>query len=253
MLQTFPTGDWVVETKVSGEVCEQWQQGGILVYDSDATFLKFDVVGTAPPGQPCTRKIEMRHEIDDIFQPAFPEVNVPDGSPTEWWLRLEKTGSTFTGSYSYDGETFEQLNPIVNERLDGASVGLYAFGQEQTQSVTVGFDYFHVLSAPDEIGVEIEKVDGRVVAGRSAQVRFWLLDADGERMTRDEAGDVTVNVISPEGDERDAQLSATSAGRYLATVPTQLSQPGDYEVQILHDGVHLDSLTLTAEAPRKGR
>ena len=146
MLQAFPAGDWVVETKVSGEVCEQWQQGGILVYDSDATFLKFDVVGTAPPGQPCTRKIEMRHEIDDIFQPAFPEVNVPAGGPTEWWLRLEKTGSTFTGHYSYDGVTYEQLNPIVNERLDGVAVGLYAYGQEQqTQSVTVGFDYFHVL------------------------------------------------------------------------------------------------------------
>jgi cytochrome c len=152
MLQSFPTGDWVVETKVSGEVCEQWQQGGFLVYNSDATFLKFDVVGTAPPGQPCTRKIEMRHEIDDIFQPAFPEVNVPDGSPTEWWLRLEKTGSTFTGHYSYDGQTYQQLNPIVNERLDGAAVGLYAFGQEQTQSVTVGFDYFHVLGDPPPDG-----------------------------------------------------------------------------------------------------
>ena len=54
-------------------------------------------------------------------------------------------------------------------------------------------------------------------------------------------------------DELDAQLAATSAGRYLATVPTQLSQPGDYEVQVLHDGVHLDSLTLTAQAPKKGK
>ncbi|HSI80122.1 MAG TPA: ThuA domain-containing protein [Solirubrobacterales bacterium] len=255
ILQSFPAGDWVVETKVSGEVCEQWQQGGILVYDSDATFLKFDIVGTAPPGQPCTRKIEMRHEIDDIFQPAFPEVNVPADSPTTWWLRLEKTGSTFTGHYSYDGETFAALPEIVNERLDGAAVGLYAFGQDQTQSVTVGFDYFHVLSGappPDEIGVEFERVGGRVVAGRSAQVRFWLLDADGERMTRDEAGEVAVKVISPEGDERDVQVSATSRGRYVATVPTERSQPGDYEVQVLHDGVHLDSLTLTAEPATKG-
>ena len=251
MLQTFPAGDWVVETKVVAEVCEQWQQGGILVYDSDATFLKMDFVGTAPPGQPCTRKIEMRHEIDDVFQPAFPEVDLGAGGPTTWWLRLEKTGSTFTGSYSSDGVNYEQLNPIVNERLDGASVGLYAFGQEQTQSVAVGFDFFHVLSAPDEIGVEFETVDGRVVAGRSAQVRFWLLDADGQRMTRDEAGVVTVNVVSPEGDEQDAQVSATQAGRYLATVPTQATQPGDYEVQVLHDGVHLDSLTLTAAPPKK--
>jgi cytochrome c len=151
MLQSFPSGDWVVETKVSGPVCEKWQQGGILVYDSDATFLKMDYVGTSDPGQPCTRKIEMRHEIGDVFQPAFPEVTLPDGVTT-WWLRLEKSGSTFTGSYSSDGETFESLDPIVNAELDGASVGVYAFGQEQTTSVTVAFDYFHVLSqqAPDE-------------------------------------------------------------------------------------------------------
>lgn len=149
MLQTFPEGDWDVETRVSGPACERWQRGGILVYDIDATFLKFDLVGTAPPGQPCTQKIEMRHEIDDIFQPAFPEVIVtPDVE--QWWLRQQKEGDTFTGSYSSDGATWAQIEPIVNDRLDGASVGVYAFGQEQTTSVTMAFDYFHVLSAPDE-------------------------------------------------------------------------------------------------------
>lgn len=150
MLQTFPEGDWEVETRVSGPACERWQQGGILVYDSDATFLKFDFVGTAPPGQPCTQKIEMRHEIDDVFQPAFPEV-VASPDVEAWWLRLKKEGDTFTGFYSADGENWEQLSPpIVNDRLDGASVGVYAFGQEQTTSVTMAFDYFHVLSAPPE-------------------------------------------------------------------------------------------------------
>nr|WP_211239711.1 ThuA domain-containing protein [Jiangella gansuensis] len=151
MLQSVPDGDWVVETKVTGPVCEQWQQGGILVYDSDATFLKLDYVGTSPPGQPCVRKIEMRHEIDDIFQPAFPEVELPDGVTT-WWLRLEKTGTTYTGYYSADGVTFEQVGAIENTRLGGADVGLFAFGQEQTQPTTVAFDYFHVVDGgpPDD-------------------------------------------------------------------------------------------------------
>lgn len=151
MLQSFPAGDWEVETRVSGPACERWQQGGILVYDSDATFLKFDLVGTAPPGQPCAQKIEMRHEIDDVFQPAFPEVVVAP-EVEAWWLRLKKDGDTFTGSYSSDGATWQQLDPIVNDRLDGASVGVYAFGQEQTSSVTMAFDHFHVLSQepPDQ-------------------------------------------------------------------------------------------------------
>ncbi|MGH8776289.1 MAG: ThuA domain-containing protein [Jiangellaceae bacterium] len=142
MLQGFPDGDWAVETKVSGNVCERWQQGGILVYDSDQTFLKLDYVGTSPPGQACARKIEMRHEIGDVFQPDFPEVNLPDGITT-WWLRLEKVGSTFNGSYSADGVTYEPVGSIENDQLEGADVGVYAFGQEQTTSTTVGFDYFH--------------------------------------------------------------------------------------------------------------
>jgi cytochrome c len=144
MLQSFPTGDWAVETKVSGNVCERWQQGGILAYASDETFLKIDYVGTSPAGQPCKRKIEMRHEIGDVFQPAFPEVDLPD-NVTTWWLRLEKTGDTFTGYYSADGVTYEPVGSIDNDQLEGADVGLYAFGQEQTESTTVAFDYFHKL------------------------------------------------------------------------------------------------------------
>ncbi|TDD70029.1 PKD domain-containing protein [Jiangella aurantiaca] len=146
MLQTMPAGDWVVETKVSGPVCERWQQGGLLVYESDQTFLKLDYVGTSPVGEPCARKIEMRHEIDDIFQPAFPEVTLPDGVTT-WWLRLEKTGSTYTGYYSSDGVDFQQVGVIENDRLATADVGVYAFGQEQTQATTVAFDHFHVLES----------------------------------------------------------------------------------------------------------
>jgi cytochrome c len=148
ILQEFPEGDWVVETKVTGDVCEKWQQGGILVYDSDQTFLKFDYLGTANPGAPCSRGIEMRHEIDEVFQPDFPGADVTEQGETTWWLRLEKSGSTFTGSYSADGESFTALDPIENDRLDGAKVGLFGFGQEQTQSVTVHFDYFHRLDDP---------------------------------------------------------------------------------------------------------
>jgi PKD repeat protein len=151
ILQSFPEGDWTVETKVSGEVCERWQQGGILVYESDQTFLKLDYVGTSPPGEPCKRKIEMRHEIGDVFQPAFPEVSLPD-NVTTWWMRLEKTGSTFTGYYSADGVNYEPVGSIENDQLEGADVGLYAFGQEQTESTTVAFDFFHkVGDAPVDV------------------------------------------------------------------------------------------------------
>jgi len=152
MLQTWPYQDWTVEAKVVAPVAEKWQQGGILVYLSDATFLKFNVVGTSDPGvHPAVRKVEMRHEINDEFQPDFPEVTVPHTPGDVYYLRLQKRGSEYTGLYSLDGATWEQLapDPVVNTALEGANVGVYAFGQEQTTSTTVGFDHFHLVEASE--------------------------------------------------------------------------------------------------------
>jgi len=95
------------------------------------------------------RKVEMRHEINDAFQPDFPEVTVPHTPGDVYWLRLQKQGTEYTGLYSLDGTTWEPIapDPVVNTALTGADVGLYAFGQEQTTSVTVGFDHFHLVDS----------------------------------------------------------------------------------------------------------
>ena len=150
MLQAWPYEDWTVEAKVVAPVAEKWQQAGIIAYLSDATFLKLDVVGTSDPGvHPAVRKVEMRHEINDAFQPDFPEVTVPHTPGDVYWLRLQKQGTEYTGLYSLDGTTWEPIapDPVVNTALTGADVGLYAFGQEQTTSVTVGFDHFHLVDS----------------------------------------------------------------------------------------------------------
>jgi len=109
-----------------------------------------DVVGTSDPGvHPAVRKVEIRHEINDEFQPDFPEVTVPHTPGDVYRLRLQKRGSEYTGLYSLDGTTWEPIapDPVVNTALVGADVGVYAFGQEQTASVTVGFDHFHLVES----------------------------------------------------------------------------------------------------------
>jgi cytochrome c len=98
---------------------------------------------------PAVRKIEIRHEINDEFQPDFPEVTVPHTPGDVYYLRLQKRGTEYTGLYSLDGTTWEPIapDPVVNTALTGANVGVYAFGQEQTTSTTVGFDYFHLVES----------------------------------------------------------------------------------------------------------
>ena len=262
MLQSWPYEDWTVEAKVVAPVSEKWQQGGILVYLSDATFLKLDVVGTSDPGvHPAVRKIEIRHEINDEFQPDFPEVTVPHTAGDVYYLRLQKRGTEYTGLYSLDGTTWEPIapDPVVNTALTGADVGLYAFGQEQTTSTTVGFDHFHLVeggasdttapettatldpAAPDGDGgwyvspVEVTlaatddasgvatteyRIDG---GGWTEYDRPFTVGADGEHVvdyrSTDEAGNVEASRSAS------LKIDATAPEVTCAATPAVLSPP----------------------------
>ncbi|NYI03850.1 ThuA domain-containing protein [Allostreptomyces psammosilenae] len=146
VLQPAPTGDWTIETKVDASALdERYQQAGLMAYADDGTYVKFDYLVTNAPGEPVTRGIELRSEVDDtIVQPA------PNASPAPtqgvWHLRLNKTGDTYTGSYSADGQTWTTLPAVTNSGLgDGARFGVFALGGEQTASKPALFDYFRVL------------------------------------------------------------------------------------------------------------
>ena len=149
MLQDWPYDDWTAEAKIAAPLFEQWHQAGIIVYLSDATFLKFGLVAVSEPGaNPPERKIEIRHEIGEVFQNDFPEVLVQRTPGDVYWLRLQKRGDEYRGFYSLDGVTYRELapDPVVNRALGDARVGVYAFGS-RTTDVTVGFDHFHLVES----------------------------------------------------------------------------------------------------------
>src|SRR5699024_12806093 len=60
---------------------------------------------------------------------------------------LEKSGSTFTGYYSPDGEEWTALGePLQNaDAAVNGRVGLFAFGAQQDESATARFDYFRLV------------------------------------------------------------------------------------------------------------
>ena len=128
---------------------EQWHQAAIIVYLSDATFLKFGLVAVSEPGaNPPERKIEIRHEVDEVFQPDFPEVLVPRTPGDVYWLRLQKRGDEYRGFYSIDGSTYRELvaRPGGQQGARRRRVGVYAFGS-RTSHTTVGFDHFHLVES----------------------------------------------------------------------------------------------------------
>ncbi|MEV8376233.1 ThuA domain-containing protein [Kribbella sp. NPDC056861] len=145
LLQPAPDGDWTIETKVDGSAFnEAYQQGGLLVYGDDANYVKLDFLATNSPGGTVTRGIELRSEVNNVVLDPQPNAS-PVPTQGVWYLRLAKTGTTYTGSYSADGLAWTALAPVTNAALSSASFGVYAFGVDQVASKTAKFDYFKVV------------------------------------------------------------------------------------------------------------
>ncbi|MFI7150941.1 ThuA domain-containing protein [Nonomuraea sp. NPDC050022] len=145
ILQPAPSGDWTLETKVDASaLSEQYQQGGLMVYTGDDDYVKLDFLTTNSAGSTVARSIELRSEVGGTVQNPQPQVN--NLTSGVWWLRLKKVGTTFTGSYSSDGQAWTDLSaPVENSAVaTGAKVGVYTIGTSQSASKTVTFDYFHL-------------------------------------------------------------------------------------------------------------
>jgi PKD repeat protein/glucose/arabinose dehydrogenase/type 1 glutamine amidotransferase len=142
-LQTPPSGDWTVETKVDASAFnEQYQQAGLIAYLDDANYVKLNYVADNAAGSAVTRRIELRSEVGDAVQNPQPGAsNLTQGV---WWLRLAKQGNTYRGFYSADGTAWTELGEAVtNAALNSGKVGLFTLGANQTASKTAKFGYFH--------------------------------------------------------------------------------------------------------------
>ncbi|RJK94774.1 ThuA domain-containing protein [Vallicoccus soli] len=145
LLQPQPEEDWTVETLIDGSAFDQqYQQGGLIAYAGDGDYVKLDLVTENAAGSPVSRRIELRSEVGDVVQ-----ANPPDATQLAtgvWHLRLAKEGSTFTGSYSADGETWTELGTVTNAlAATTGRVGLFTLGAAQQESATARFDHFRVV------------------------------------------------------------------------------------------------------------
>ncbi|MEO3859371.1 ThuA domain-containing protein [Acrocarpospora sp. B8E8] len=150
ILQTPPSGDWTLETKVDGSALnEQYQQGGLLVYTDDDNYVKLDYVTDNAAGSAVSRRIEFRSEVAGTVLNPQPQI----GALTQgvWYLRLKKEGTSFRGSYSSDGTTWTVFaDAVANTAVGNGKVGVYTIGTSQTASKTVKFDYFRLTQGePD--------------------------------------------------------------------------------------------------------
>ncbi|WP_324650821.1 ThuA domain-containing protein [Georgenia sp. H159] len=148
-------GDWTVETLVdAGELAEQYEQAGLIAYADDDNYVKLDMLTTNAAGSTLARGLEFRSEIDGTVQNPQPSASNLDQGV--WYLRLQKEGDTFTGSYSADGESWTAFESLTNAAVaETGRIGLYAIGTASTANRTATFDYFRVVEDDVEEPVEV--------------------------------------------------------------------------------------------------
>ncbi|WP_168202603.1 ThuA domain-containing protein [Georgenia wutianyii] len=167
VLQTAPEGDWTVETRFHAPLAHRWQYAGLLAYGSDDEYVKLDVVARNEPGQPLSLGAELVSEVGGSFgaggNSAIDLAGNPEGE--YWHLRLSRTGDSYEGWVSEDGETWTSLGSPVTHAGDLSAVGLVAVGPQQTEPVTVSFDWFRVTGGDVEPPVDEEAptVEGNVL------------------------------------------------------------------------------------------
>lgn len=107
--QELPDGPWQITTKMENAVHESFQQGGLLLYAADGTYLKW-VAGHSSTG---TRADYVSVLNGGTPVNSFRQVPATTESTT-YWFRLTSDGSHVTGAISLDGEVFSDFGHSVS-------------------------------------------------------------------------------------------------------------------------------------------
>ncbi len=182
--------DYVLETKFTTDTVGGYSQGGIIVYTDDDNYVKLDAVSDA--SQTRVNRIELRSEQAGAIQDPQPQfTTVPDGTTT-FWLRLTKTGTSYSGEYSFDGTAWTSIGEAVANTQAVPRFGLYTLGVQDTGGKNVTFDYLKVNGStscgggPTNAPPVITSATATPSAGfapLATQLEAAATDADGDTLS----------------------------------------------------------------------
>ena len=148
-------GDWTMTSKLTFSAAPNaaTQQGGIIAYQDDDNYLKFDLEATSPTNIQLSTSLEDSLQSNPAVSSSPIQVNQTLNTtpmngvlPTDntIWLRMTKHGYTYTTSYSLDGSTWVPVWS-TGATLSNIKVGLFAFnGAATTRTARSRFDFFRV-------------------------------------------------------------------------------------------------------------
>jgi beta-glucosidase len=130
------------------------QQAGLLVYQDDDNYLKFDVEATS------ATNLQFNTSIEDTLNSSLAVSTNPiqvnqtlntTSANSIWptsntiWLRVSRKGNVYTTAYSLDGSTWTTVWS-TGATLTNPKVGVYSYSAAAPAgALTASFDFFHVV------------------------------------------------------------------------------------------------------------
>ena len=139
LLQNAP-GNWTIETKL---VCSirphaAYQQGGLIAYQDMDNYIKLEWEATGS----SSSIIQVCREVNGADTATSINGNVV-GSNNTLWLRMVKSGNSYTSYYSTDGTNFTAVGTSYTLAFKNVQAGLIAInGSGTSTDLDVKFDYF---------------------------------------------------------------------------------------------------------------
>ena len=153
-------GDFVITTCVeSFKPTERWQQAGLLIYDDDDNYLKYDFEFSG-------ETVMFKH-MRETEQVRILDTDDPAPKVDRLWLRLTKRGNVYERSYSTDGKEFTAVAEKAWGNGDPTFVGIIAVNGNGTEvGIDAVFDFFELrglteAEAKDPRYAERKRVQGK--------------------------------------------------------------------------------------------
>jgi hypothetical protein len=231
LLQNISDVDFDVEVKFDSVVTQGDQVEGILVQQDTQNYIWVDVYhdGTNP-------HLFAVATINGTPHTAYNNVITIAPGTTSIWMRLNRTGTTWTQSWSVDGTAYNTAAPFTQALTVGA-IGPAAGNDndpsnDPAPSFTAAVDYFMNLASP------ITTDGGLPTPPNQPVFNVWYGDTQnfGKLGIPQQWVNVLGNVSAPSGIASASYTLNGGAAQFLRIGPngTRLADTGDFNVEIDH-------------------
>lgn len=238
LMQPVANKDFDVELKLDSTVDLPCQMQGLLVQQDLNNYLRFDVYSSGT----------YAHLFVASFVNGMPtallDKVIGNGIPLPYFVRVRRTGDTFSYQRSTDGYNFSEAVHFTR-RLTVSQIGPFAGNSAcgyTAPAFTSSIDYFFNTATP------IVPQDG--VAGTNPVINVWY----GDNQTFGQNGipqtwiNILGTVLSPTGSLKSLQykLNGGSAqSLWVGADTTRLNQPGDFNVEIAYTSLKPGANTVS--------